>query len=349
MDEIGPIKLSKAGTGVESVLDAKAVMGEAPYFKIKSKIAFLGVEEDAEVIFSKDKIKVAFSESFGAFGEGRVSAQTKGMDLSSLESLHIDDFVVEGLFKQDIVKTGLIYIKQGLKEVVDNDTVVNKTVKQIQEGADFLNIKEVSFHGAAGAFTNKSKTIDAHVKAMIVGKHHSFDMVLHPADQTEALAQIMKKLGNQIGEEAKKVVSIGFDKDIIRKYSDAFYFYEGNNCTQEVVGTNTYPVAKRSKTIKAKETKWLQDDEARSLKIRKLIKGAEIRVYDSPDGKTRTTAGITTDDDYSIITILENSEADICINSFENNFTSKSGKWKIYHHHVNGLDGKVSRVTIVNP
>ena len=149
-----------------------------------------------------------------------------------------------------------------------------------------------------------------------------------------------------------KKISDGIDNPVRRSKKDGLQFYEGNNCTEQVVGsvwtTDQPPRGPASVNVKKAwfkndlgklgiRTPWFENDEARSLLIKHATAGEVIRVFDSPEGSER--------DDWTEITIWRNIHEDkpYCVGSFEQEF------WlddfiMLVHHRKNGLDGKVSRV-----
>ena len=86
-----------------------------------------------------------------------------------------------------------------------------------------------------------------------------------------------------------------------------------------------------------------ENDEARSGVIYLGQYGTTLNIYDSPGGSK--------DDDWTEIKIKGDILGEeIRIGSFEQSQTieiSSGGTVEITHHHVNGLDGKISRVEVV--
>lgn len=119
-------------------------------------------------------------------------------------------------------------------------------------------------------------------------------------------------------------------------------FYEGNGCSQDIVFTyNSY--VKADDNCKKRGPCKGDNDEARSLRILTSAKqGTQVRVYDSPDGKT--------DDDYAIINILNPSrfeENGLCLRSFQEERNDTARGVTVTYVPKNGLDGKVSRVKVI--
>lgn len=107
-------------------------------------------------------------------------------------------------------------------------------------------------------------------------------------------------------------------------------FYEGNNCTQDLLGTFNVQYTR----VNLKQHK-MDNDEARSMCLKNVIPGTVIRVFDSPDGSWN--------DDVCTITVKKY-VGDYDINTFEKSFEDEFVK--VEFHKKNGLDGKVSRIEI---
>jgi len=120
----------------------------------------------------------------------------------------------------------------------------------------------------------------------------------------------------------------------------SFFFFEGNNCSQEVVGTMPYHRGDgRTRHVNAKKVSWFENDEARSLLVKGLKKGAVIVLYDHPDAKTK--------DDFSVIEIKKDApKKGVCIGTFERSMRAKDGAWELVYVRKNGLDGKVSHIVV---
>ena len=104
-------------------------------------------------------------------------------------------------------------------------------------------------------------------------------------------------------------------------------FYEGNNATQNILQT--------VEDAPGQDFKPAQDDAIRSLKLFNVRPGAEIRLYDSPDGATN--------DDFCIINVKRPSPEYI-VATFERTFEDEYVRVTFIRN--NGLDGKVSRIRI---
>lgn len=153
-----------------------------------------------------------------------------------------------------------------------------------------------------------------------------------------------------------KKIANALDKDVFRDKNDAYLFREGNNCTQQLVGSlgTTDQPPGRPGAVNAKQIPWLREkevsgvlenDEARSVIIQQAAAGEVLRAFDNPDGSRK--------DDWTEIIILRDIDINhpYCVGSFEGP-KSAMGKLRVWsddfillvHHHVNGLDGKISRV-----
>ncbi|MGK7923049.1 MAG: hypothetical protein AB4080_23920 [Trichodesmium sp.] len=117
-------------------------------------------------------------------------------------------------------------------------------------------------------------------------------------------------------------------------FAGGLVFYEGNNCTQDVVATYDPSVDVNDN---CKDTSRCQNDEARSLLIQGLAEYSTVSVYDNPDAAQ--------DDDYSIIKIRSVSGGDtVCIGTFEKDYDN--GEVEVIYERDNGLDGKISHITV---
>jgi len=104
-------------------------------------------------------------------------------------------------------------------------------------------------------------------------------------------------------------------------------FYEGNNATQNIVQT--------IEDNPGQDFKPVQNDEIRSAKLFDVRPGAEIRVYDSPDGNTG--------DDFCIVNVKRPSPEYI-VGSFERTYEDEYVRVTFIRN--NGLDGKISRIRV---
>jgi len=142
-------------------------------------------------------------------------------------------------------------------------------------------------------------------------------------------------------------------------------FWEGNGCSQNCLGSievgdcgkggrlrkckddkddkrsRKYCVSwgeKKSWNLK-EEKDWILNDEARSCTLRDVPAGTVIKVYDSPDGNTK--------DDWAEITVHKTTTIEVCVWSFEVDFTDEW--YTINYYPKNGLNGKISRIEVSVP
>lgn len=115
-----------------------------------------------------------------------------------------------------------------------------------------------------------------------------------------------------------------------------FYFYSKNNVDK--TGDSVCVVPAGQDLDFSLPARGCENDEARSLELRGIAKGTRLSVYDSTGGNTS--------DDYTFVDV----KRDIGINesvklgSFETNF--ENADIKVTHVRNNGLDGKISRISI---
>ena len=104
-------------------------------------------------------------------------------------------------------------------------------------------------------------------------------------------------------------------------------FYEGNGASQDVVHTvDDSP----GQNFKPKH-----NDEARSVKLLDVRPGCVIGVYDHTDASTN--------DDFCII-VVKSRVAEYTVETFERSYENETVR--VSYARKNGLDGKVSRITI---
>lgn len=116
----------------------------------------------------------------------------------------------------------------------------------------------------------------------------------------------------------------------------AVVLLRGNNGTQRVsctFGLN------RSDFWNIKNEPHCHNDDARSVNILSAKKGTTITLYDSPSGSTS--------DDFTTIRIKKDLSKVWNVSTLEENGENES--MAVTHHHVNGLDGKVSAVRVQTP
>jgi hypothetical protein len=104
-------------------------------------------------------------------------------------------------------------------------------------------------------------------------------------------------------------------------------FYEGNGATQNVTQTiEDYP---------GQDFRPVADDQIRSLKMFGVRPGAEIRLYDSPNGATN--------DDFCIVNVKRNTP-EYVVDTFERTYEDEYVRVTFIRN--DGLDGKVSRIRV---
>ncbi len=111
-------------------------------------------------------------------------------------------------------------------------------------------------------------------------------------------------------------------------------FKEGNNGDQDTVGNTTDHTYQ---DVNFKSTSKYVNDEARSLILHWPRPGTTIRLYDSPSASEG--------DDWVEIKVKETART-IQINTFEENQSSPFADYSAIYHPCNGLDGKVSHMTL---
>lgn len=126
-------------------------------------------------------------------------------------------------------------------------------------------------------------------------------------------------------------------------------FWEGNGCDQTYLGSvsvgdceegsHCVPWGKDKAWNLKNEDDWIPNDEARSCSLLDVPAGTVIKLYDNPDGHT--------ENDWAQITVNRRTTNDLCVPSFEHDF---SDEWyTLKYHKQNGLQGKVSRIEVSVP
>jgi hypothetical protein len=127
----------------------------------------------------------------------------------------------------------------------------------------------------------------------------------------------------------------------ICKRGDRFIFFEGNGCTQDNLGTMDFGTNANLKKVSC-----MTNDEIRSMQlVGPVPQGTQIKVCDNPD---------CIGDDYAILTLKRDLCAweTYCLSSFENGKRSgiqSDDVMMLQVVYVNGLDGKISFVSITDP
>lgn len=108
-------------------------------------------------------------------------------------------------------------------------------------------------------------------------------------------------------------------------------FREDNGCFGDFVGTLT---DRSGNVANFTSQPSFTNDEARALRLTSAAAGTIIRVYDDSTGSTS--------DDWTQI-LVKNTTSE-CVGTLQS--SSNTATLTVDHHHVNGLDGKVSRVDV---
>jgi hypothetical protein len=162
----------------------------------------------------------------------------------------------------------------------------------------------------------------------------------------KVLQMIVKTLLKVVSVALVAIVALGtlgaLTQPAYAQQPDDLIFYEGNGCSQDIVFTYNSFVRADDNCKKRGPCKG-DNDEARSLRVLTSAKrGTQVRVYDSPDGRT--------DDDYAIINILDPArfeENGLCLRSFQEERNDTGRGITLTYVPKNGLDGKVSRVKVI--
>lgn len=126
--------------------------------------------------------------------------------------------------------------------------------------------------------------------------------------------------------------------DVVPLEAGDLVFYEGNGCTQDIVFTYNSEAAADENCQKSGTACYGDNDEARSLLIVGIANpGTRIKLFDSPSAAT--------DDDYTVIDIKDDLPPEgACVETFEQSKLQPG--FRESYVRKNGLDGKVSHVTI---
>lgn len=104
-------------------------------------------------------------------------------------------------------------------------------------------------------------------------------------------------------------------------------FYDGNGATGQML--------QAVEDAPGQDFRPARDNTVRSLKMHNVRPGAEIRLYDSPDGSTS--------DDFSIINV-KRVAPEYIVQSFERSYEDEYVRVTFIRN--NGLDGQISRIRI---
>ncbi len=110
--------------------------------------------------------------------------------------------------------------------------------------------------------------------------------------------------------------------------------YEGNDCSENTIGETDDSTPQE---INFKERYEFENDETRSVLLINVRSGISIRLFDHPRGDL--------DDDWVEIQVI-GSISEVCVDSYEQSY--RDNLLNVTFHEHNGLDGKVSRLEILD-
>ena len=157
-----------------------------------------------------------------------------------------------------------------------------------------------------------------------------------PGDAAQLIGTIDQALENTIKRVGDIIVAFK-DKDRYRSKSDQYMFYEGNFCSEEIVGSFYPNAGRRKEAVNVKKVSFFKNDEARSVAIKgPVYRGEKLTVCDHPKKCSK--------DDYAVITFIRDLPKGwaYCVSTFERTYADPLVS--VYYRRKNGLDGKVSRV-----
>ncbi|GAB3056930.1 hypothetical protein [Stenotrophomonas tumulicola] len=160
-------------------------------------------------------------------------------------------------------------------------------------------------------------------------------LVLKDLDQTQ-YSDHFRYLYSGGNGLAGKVSHIKVEPSPVPHSESAAVLLRGNNGTQRI--SCTFGLT-RSDFWNIKKESGCHNDDARSMNILSAKEGTIITVYDSPSGSEK--------DDYTVIRVKRDLDTVRTVPTFEGD--SEDEYLVIDHHHVNGLDGKVSAVRVETP
>ena len=114
-----------------------------------------------------------------------------------------------------------------------------------------------------------------------------------------------------------------------------FYFYEGNNGSQDMLGSGVHNCYGWTYPLKKLNTSGVPNDEARSVRLEDIKAGTTLYVYDDP--------GCRPSDDYAVIAIKKYVDETV-LNTFQQ--THNWGDIDMRFYRKNGLDGKISCIRV---
>lgn len=185
-------------------------------------------------------------------------------------------------------------------------------------------------------------------RLFVMNQFHAWGATaLHAGDMDNNLTWLERRVDNHCASALGRRTAPNFLTIDFNQTGDAFpyaaaltqggfYFYEKNHTDK--TGDTVCVIPAGQDLDFSLPARGCENDEARSLELRGIAKGTRLSVYDSTGGNTS--------DDYTFVDV----KRDIGINesvklgSFESNF--ENADIKVTHVRNNGLDGKISRISI---
>lgn len=367
---IGPLKAP--ATNAKGSIFAHANLSDLPVFKLTFDSSILGIQTEREVELSAERIFWKEGLDFGGFASGTAEFSTTGKELSKIKG-----FTLTGGVEQDLTGKSLGYLRTGIKDAFEkvDDKAVDNLINKLQNNKKFFDIRAVRL---AGEVTGQKDAIELSLDVTLAGKAHAPKVALTGLDK-QAVGKGIGKIFKDLGSKAFAFKLPTFDKDIIRDLDDEMYFYEGNDCTQEIAGTLPY-VLEESKsgketssppppsmykkpfpgTARSRPAAPATDRGASSGVGTAVIKMKEVNWFQNDEARSvllrSLKAGSTIvlsdgedgslKDDVSVLRVFKDRDKGVCIGSLENYRTAEDGVWTIFPLKKNGLDGKVSRVKL---
>ncbi len=171
----------------------------------------------------------------------------------------------------------------------------------------------------------------------------SFNANAEVGETLEFAYKLVKEDGKWTEGQFKKKIT---DNDIYQSISDDYLFFEGNNCTGNIIGS-FWPavrnVDKNPLDLFAKETKNFKNDAAKSVMIVWSVKDEYLAIFDSPKRSE------SRNDDRTLIHFTKMIVQPICIGSFQKKYENKElgvsiEMVKQSPNKKPDLDGNVSRI-----
>lgn len=188
-------------------------------------------------------------------------------------------------------------------------------------------------------------------RLFLMNHYHGAPLATHSADDNEIGGRVglSDRINKQCKPAAKRdpnYIAVDFvEQGDVLEYVEAYnnggiVAYEGNDLTQSLVCTFS-TAFDRTINLQGNDQERLgcENDEMRSFSLTGVKKGTRITFFDSPQGDMQ--------DDYAIIDIKRDIGRDkvLKITTFEQNVDSNDDYHMVFVDN-NGLDGKVSRVTV---